>query len=132
MSTENNLPNHAYSRPEETQRQRRGHDFFPPATEVAAAIPELYATEKNGPLKGQWVWLHYFVGSCDWWLTELDLTGWLGFGYACLGDSQCAEWGYVDLTELEALQVHGWLVVERDLHWTPRRASEVNLPGRPY
>jgi hypothetical protein len=39
------------------------------------------------------------------------------FGYACLGNPNCAEWGYVDLPELEEARVLSSLViVERDLN----------------
>jgi hypothetical protein len=75
--------------------------------------------------------LHYFTGGCDWWIAEYDPATGAAFGYACLGDPACAEWGYLDLSELEQVRVHGGLlIVERDLHWTPTRASDAGLPGR--
>jgi hypothetical protein len=114
--------------PPETQRQRRGHDFWPPADELAR-IPVFYATESR-PIEDKVLWLHYFVGGCDWWVVELDHAAVEAFGYACLGDPQNAEWGYVDLAELEAIRSRGLWIVERDLHWQPTKASEANLPGR--
>ncbi len=90
-------------------------------------MPALYGTEEV-PLDERVIHLHYFVGRCDWWLVEYDPKERQAFGYACLGDPHMAEWGYVDLTELERIQVDQ-VVVERDLHWTPRKAKEANLPG---
>ncbi len=110
---------------DEMNRELRGHVFYPPADAVAG-IPGLYGTEKV-PLDEKVIHLHYFVGRCDWWLVEYDPKERRGFGYACLGDPICAEWGYVDLTELERIQV-GPFVVERDLYWTPCKAGEANLP----
>ena len=127
----------------ETNRAERGHDFYPPH-HVLAGIPALYATE-HVPTADKVLHLHYFVRDCDWWIAELDPERGLAFGYACLnGDATCAEWGYIDLTELEAILQPGHaqtdecgrparilprLIVERDLHWTPARVADVALPG---
>lgn len=120
----------------ETQRARRGHGFYPPAMSVdpwtgrAVPMPALYATERQ-PAAQKVLHVHYFVGGCDWWVAEYDPATGTAFGYACLGDPDLAEWGYVDLPELEALTVHGGLVVvERDLHWRPVPAGRAQLPGR--
>lgn len=111
---------------------RRGHPFFPPAAELRA-VPRLYSTERT-PLADKVIHLHYFAGSCDWWLAEIDREELIAFGFACLGDPANAEWGNVSLAELALLYVapemhhtptgtfviQPGLVVERDLHWTPR------------
>lgn len=124
----------------EFHRTQRGHAFYPTADELQR-IPALYATEtQRTPDKV--VWLHYFVASSDWWLIEYDPDDRIGFGYVCLGgDEQSAEWGNVSLAELERIFREGQfhrtgagrivprLIVERDLHWTPRPVSECNLPG---
>lgn len=107
----------------EPYRERRGHDFYPPA-DLAAGIPPLYATEGQ-PLKERVVYLHYFVGACDWWLVEYDPAERLAFGFVCLGDVQMAEWGLVPLDELVAVYPHPLYIVERDLYWTPGAAGEV-------
>jgi hypothetical protein len=113
----------------ETQRQRRGHAFYPSATE-AAAVPPLYATD-GVPFAEKVLALHYFGGPCDWWLTEYEPATGIGFGYACLGDTEAAEWGYVSLPEIEALcMMRGLLVIERDLNWTPVTVAQAKLPGR--
>lgn len=122
--------------------RRRAHSLLPPA-EALAKVPALYATERaKAPDKV--VHIHLFVGSCDWWLVELDPAEGLAFGYACLGDPANAEWGYVSLAELAALRLgvkvvmrselgdnwspaaHGLpMVVERDLYWEPRQVRDV-------
>ena len=115
----------------ETQRKRRGHDFYPPA-ESMATIPPLYGNESVA-LADQVIRLHYFGGACDWWLTEYDQLDQLAFGYACLGDLDLAEWGYVSLVELEALTLprQPLFIVERDLYWQPQTVAEAHLPGSP-
>ncbi|MFD6756152.1 UvrD-helicase domain-containing protein [Micromonospora gifhornensis] len=109
----------------ETQRARRGHPFYPPAD---LAVPALYATEQQ-PNGDKIIYLHYFGGGHDWWIAEYDPATGEGFGYACInGDADNAEWGYHSLVELEQIR-RGLLIIERDLHWTPRPAREVRLPG---
>lgn len=101
----------------ETQSERRGHRFYPNTDEQ---WPALYSTEDT-PAAQKTIVAHYFVGACDWWIAEYEPASGVAFGYACLGDPQNAEWGYVPLQELEAVAVQGGLlVVERDLHWTPQ------------
>lgn len=121
----------------ETRRAQRGHTFYPTAEELAT-IPPLYETE-NVSLEDTVIHLHYFTGSSDWWIAELDPATGLAFGYARLNsDDVNAEWGYIDLTELEAVygtvQVASTggqtsiavpLLVERDLQWIPRPFREV-------
>ena len=41
--------------------------------------------------------LHYFLGNCDWYISELDNDG-IGFGYCILnGDLYSSEWGSVNV-----------------------------------
>jgi len=103
----------------------RGHAFLPPA-DVMATVPKLYATERVLTKDKQFV-LHFFVGSMDWWIAEVDPESWTAFGFANLGDPQNAEWGYVDLLELGEVVAGpgGMLTVERDLYWTPTLAATV-------
>ena len=109
---------------QETQRQRRGHQFYPPESQMAE-IPALYATEALR-MPDKIIRLHYFLGSCDWWIAEIDRDNEesLAFGFVNLGDPQNAEWGYISLRELEEMTVFGF-VVERDLHWDPKPFSEI-------
>lgn len=65
--------------------------------------PELYSQDGKG--HDAVVHAHYFVGSCDWLVTEFDGTD-LAFGWARLnGDDQNAELGYVSLAELDSIRV---------------------------
>ena len=114
------------SRPE-VNRARRGHDFYPAPGTIAA----LYGTE-GVPIRERIVAAHYFIGGCDWWVVEYDPDEALAFGYACLADPQCAEWGYVSLVELEGVLARGVFPVERDLLWTPKPAKDCKLPGSAF
>lgn len=99
---------------------QRGHSLLPPPTELVD-VPPLYATERT-EAADKVVRLHLFVGSCDWWLVELDPDEGLAFGFACLGVPQDAEWGYVSLAELAALRVNTRVVMRSEMgdDWSPR------------
>jgi hypothetical protein len=89
-------------------------------------LPRLYATE-NVPVRDKIIYEHFAfpLSGCSWYVAEYDPRGMLFFGYAILGDDFWnAEWGYIDYEELRDLRVHG-LQVERDLDWTPRKASDI-------
>ena len=108
---------------EETQRVRRGHDFFP-----TAALPRFYATEDT-PCEDKILYAHFFCAPVgDWWIAEYRPETAEAFGYVSLGIPGCAEWGYIALDELERLRTCAGNVVERDLHWTPTRAGDAKLP----
>jgi hypothetical protein len=111
----------------ETQRERRGHDFLPEAD----TVPPLYATEEV-PLAEKVIACHYFCAAGDWWIAEMDPAAGLALGYAKLAAyPDAAEWGYIDLAELEALnQSGGLMIVERDLHWQPCKFSEIREARR--
>lgn len=115
-----------------TDRLRNGQSLLPPP-DVLVDLPALYSTERT-PAPDKVVHVHYFVGPADWWIVEMNPADGLAFGYACLGDPDLAEWGYVSVEELAGLQVaqpmrfidregkahteHLTSVVERDEHWT--------------
>lgn len=106
----------ARPQPVETQRARRGHDFYPPAEEMAT-WPALYATDGDGPLGDKPLQAHYFQGSMDWYIAEHDPKENLAFGYVDLGHG--GEWGYIDLAEVESVRGHLGLPIERDLDFKP-------------
>src|SRR5690348_12149490 len=108
---------------EETQRKRRGHAFLPPQ-DILRKIPGLYATDGQ-EFGDKIVYIHYFSAAADFWITELDQDSYEGFGYVRYAQfPEGAEWGYIDLTDLEAVNVRGGLViVERELHWEPKKFS---------
>lgn len=110
----------------ETQRARRGHAFLPPADELAE-VPALYETD-GIQAEDKLVPLHYFSAAGDWWVTELGMEDGhpVAFGYARLAGYPDGEWGYADLAELEQVNVHhGLVIVERDLHWKPRKFAHI-------
>jgi len=105
-----------------------------PTEKQLAKIPPLYSTEGQ-PIAEKKVLMHFFLNSCDWYVTEYNPGDRLFFGFAILnGDLMNAEWGCVSLDELLSLKsgmnVNGKIFpdcieVDRDLHWNVRKASEV-------
>ncbi len=80
-------------------------------------MPKSYETDGQG--ENAVVYLHYFTGSGNWWITEKDAEGGVdqAFGKADLyGDG--GELGYISITELVENNV------EIDLHWTPKPLKE--------
>lgn len=102
---------------EETQRKRRGHSFVPPKT---VKVPGIMETDRI-PMENKIIPLHYFCASGDWWIAEADFDTGEAFGYVKLASyPDGAEWGYIDLNELETLNAHhGLVIVERDCNWEP-------------
>lgn len=79
--------------------------------------PKLYAQDGKG--YDAIVYAHYFIGSCDWFVTEYDPEEDRAFGWACLGDRRSAELGYVFLWELEEVRVGGIFPVDFEVPWSP-------------
>ena len=97
-----------------------------PTKKRLAKIPRLYATEEV-ELKEKLIHLHFFIGSCDWYIAEYDQED-LFFGYAILNnDYEMAEWGYVSFRELREIKVHGCFEIdcETEESWRVRKASEI-------
>jgi len=96
-----------------------------PSKERLARIPRLYETEGISP-KDKLVHLHFFIGGCDWYITEYDGEN-IFFGYAILNnDYEGAEWGYISFSELRALNVKGIEVdCEKEEAWQVRKAGEM-------
>lgn len=105
----------------EVNRKRRGHAFYPPKS-VAKKVPALGATDEQG--EDALVVLHYFVGGCDWYITEADLETGEAFGWAEILPGG-GEWGYTNLVELEGVLAQGLWPVERDCYWDPKPMREV-------
>lgn len=92
-----------------------------------ADMPQTYDTDGQG--NDAVVYLHYFGGPIDAWVTEKDMgdaaTGdnrqVQAFGKMTLtGDREDAEWGYISIEDLMAIRG-----VEIDLYWTPKPMKEV-------
>jgi len=88
------------------------------------AMPKTRETDGQGDKAI--VWLHYFRGRCDAWITEKDMGDGTSdtrqhqaFGKISLtGNKEDAELGYISIEELI---MNG---VELDLYWTPKPLRE--------
>jgi hypothetical protein len=95
-----------------------------PGPEELAKLPGFYSTEKV-PLKEKVIHMHFFLAGCDWYVAEYDPESRIFFGFAILNDDlEMAEWGDFSFEELCDLRVK-FLEVDRDLHWQPKKAMEI-------
>ncbi len=75
-------------------------------------------------------YLHYFIGGCDWWITERDKEPeqLQFFGVADLGFGS-PELGYISTVELLETRVQtpfGFMAgVELDFHWEPKALKDI-------
>ena len=93
-------------------------DYFENLIEGYREIPKLYYQDGKG--KNAIVYLHYFSGGSDWYITELDKQTNEGYGYVILnGDTQNAEFGYMNLNEFADS------IVEVDLYWSFQTLNEI-------
>lgn len=83
--------------------------------ELVKTMPKIY--EQDGKGKESIVYLHYFHGGYDWYITERDNSEkqLQAFGYAIVHEG---EFGYIPIQELIDNNV------EIDLHWTPKTLRE--------
>ena len=94
-----------------------------PTPEQLSKLPRLYQTE-NIPLKSKPIYLHCFVGGCDWFISEYDGED-LFFGYAIVNDPDMAEWGYVSFQELKNLKIRPCFEVDCEFFDPPLKASDI-------
>ena len=86
-------------------------------------IPKLYSTEET-PIGDKIIHGHFFVGGCDWYISEFDGED-IFFGFVILNnDLQMAEWGNVSFQELKELKM-GFAEVDWDKHWTKKQANQI-------
>jgi hypothetical protein len=107
--------------------------FYDKMVELAAlikAMPHTY--QQDGLGENAIVSLHYFTRGCDWFITEKDMgcaddlperapgcaAQHQAFGWADLGDRQCAELGYISIVELLACGA------ELDFHFKPKTLAQ--------
>ena len=89
------------------------------------AMPDLGDTsEESDPLLR--VKLFDPAGSWTWYLSEFDGED-EAFGYVQGFEN---EFGYISLNELALVRGRMGLPIERDLHWTPKRLSEIQAKER--
>jgi Protein of unknown function (DUF2958) len=108
----------------ETQRRIRGHNFFPPKA-IMSKVPTLGATE-DVPFEEKKFHLHYFAGGAsNWYIAEVDPATGRAFGLLDPSGRGRGSWGYVDLRELEAVNLGGYRVVERDCYFSQGNLAHV-------
>jgi hypothetical protein len=94
----------------------------------SSKIPALYAQDGKGDKARVHIKLFTPCGGWTWLLTEYDPKDGVAFGYAYNSqDPDCAELGYISVTELAALknrQLGGIPMVERDIHFQPKTLVE--------
>ena len=86
--------------------------------EIFDKIPGYRKTD--GQYKEARVYLHYFNGSSDWYITEFDEKEDLLYGYAILnGDLEMAEFGSIYRTDLVSSDKKSYRMggIELDFHW---------------
>jgi hypothetical protein len=103
-----------------------------PSKKRLGKIPKLYETESI-PLADKLIYLHFFLGSSDWFISEYDGND-LFFGYAILNDDHLnAEWGYISFLELRAIKIGGLEIdCELEEHWQVKKASEIERSKQIY
>ena len=112
----------------ETQRRIRGHNFYAPKA-VMKKVPALGATE-DVPFEEKKFHLHYFAGgAANWYIAEVDPSTGRAFGLMDPSGRGHGSWGYVDLRELEAVNLGGYRVVERDCYFSQGNLAHVKRNG---
>lgn len=118
--------------------KRRGHRFFPPRM---LKIPKLYETESI-PTPYKQIYVHYFIGSLDWYILEYSPETGEAFCLRCTADQEGygpgrkGRLGYVDLRELATRTITGTIEtqlgkikieqpVERDLYWKEKTVHDM-------
>ena len=93
-------------------------DMLVSLAERIIAMPKTY--EQDGKGEDAIVYLHYFIGSSDWWIYEKDKEAeqHQAFGLVRL-NSYDPELGYISIVELLENNV------ELDLHWTPKTIGQI-------
>jgi len=95
-----------------------------PTKERLNEMPKLYETD-HIQTKDKIIHLHFFFGTCDWFISEFDGNGTF-FGFAILnGNFEMAEWGYISIDSLKEIKINNQQI-ENDANWQIRKASEVD------
>jgi hypothetical protein len=96
--------------------------FFDKLVEYRDRVNSMAKTyDQQGKGDDSIVYLHYFRGGMDWYITERDKEPGpqlQAFGYADWHDGN-AEWGYISIQELIEAGV------ELDLYWEPKPLKQV-------
>ena len=89
-------------------------------------LPTLDATA-NLSIAEQSAYVKLFnpCGRHTWYITAYSPDEKLAFGFVTTGDAQCAELGYISITELESIRLMGGLGIERDIHFKKQPLDHV-------
>lgn len=103
-----------------------------PTSNQLEKLPKLYETE-GVSLEDKMIHMHFFIGGSDWYIAEYDPVDRLMFGYAILNnDLLNSEWGIIPYDELKELSIGPGFEIDRDLHWKPARAIDVDRIKEAY
>lgn len=90
--------------------------------DMAFVIENMAKTyEQDGKGDQALVYLHYFIGCFDWYITEKDMEDGISqaFGYTIVGPHERGELGYISIEEITRCGA------ELDLHFTPCTLAEI-------
>lgn len=98
-----------------------------PTKKRMARIPKLYETEKIN-LKEKQIYLHFFIGACDWYVVEFDGKD-MFWGYAILNnDFEMSEWGYFSLSELASININNIEIdCEFEEYFPVQKAADIKM-----
>lgn len=106
-----------------------GQYFVDKFKALAKLINEMPVTYQNRKGFDSMVYLHYFIGGSDFYITEKDIEGGVlqAYGYAVLnGDFEMAELGYISIADLSKYFNPGTkAVIELDLNFEPVVLSSI-------
>ncbi|MDD5013514.1 MAG: N-6 DNA methylase [Atribacterota bacterium] len=92
--------------------------------EIIDKMPSVKQRYK-GKLEDKIIYLHYFYGKSDWYISEKDSESeqLQAFGYVILnGDMINSEWGYINVEEIKEINK-----IELDFFFDPIKFSELNI-----
>ena len=95
-------------------------DKFKSLGNLIEGMPVTHAQDGKG--KNAIAYLHYFIGNCDWYVTEKDIEGGVlqAFGFHLLdGNLDKGRFRYINISELLLVGA------ELDLHFTPKTLNEI-------
>ena len=95
-----------------------------PTEKQLEKLPAFYSSE-NTPIEEKIIYMHFFIGGCDWYACEYSPEEQCFFGFAILNnDLQNAEWGYFSLQELCEVRV-SFVEIDREVNWKPIQAKNI-------
>jgi Protein of unknown function (DUF2958) len=116
------MPSKQFALVKQLQKGEEAEYFDTKMARLAGIVEAMPKTHETKDPQNPIVSLHYFAGDCHWYIIEKDIEDGVSqaFGYALLnGDLQCAEVGYISITEI--VENH----VQLDFHFSPKPLSEV-------